>query len=210
MKVYDIENFPNPARVRIALAEKGVTNKAEFVAVDVMNGEHRGDEFTAKNPDASVPAMELDCGTILSHCTAITEYIDAEYENLPGQTSLTGDTSKERAVIHMMNRRAEANLLDAVGAYFHFATPGLGPDLETYQNESWGNRQKDNAVSTMKYLDGVLAKNDYLAGKNFSMADITAFAGLAFADFAKIDIPAELSNLTAWRAKVASRPSIAA
>lgn len=210
MKIYDIENFPNPARVRIALAEKGVADKAKFIAVDVMNGEHRSDAFMAKNPDASVPAMELECGTVLSQCTVITEYIDAEYENLPGQTSLTGDTSKERAVIHMMNRRAEANLLDAVGAYFHFATPGLGPDLETYQNESWGNRQKDNAVGRMKYLDGVLGKNDYLAGKNFSMADITAFAGLAFADFAKIDIPAELSNLTAWRAKVASRPSIAA
>lgn len=210
MKVYDIENFPNPVRVRIALAEKGVADKAEFIAVDVMNGEHRSDEFMAKNPDASVPAMELDCGTVLSQCTAITEYIDAEYENLPGQASLTGDTAKERAVIHMMNRRAEANLLDAVGAYFHFATPGLGPNLETYQNESWGTHQKDNAVSTMKYLDGVLAKNDYLAGENFSMADITAFAGLAFADFAKIDIPAELSNLVAWRSKVAARPSIAA
>lgn len=209
MKIYDIENFPNPARIRIALAEKGVADKVEFVAVDVMNGEHRSDAFVAKNPDASVPAMELDCGTVLSHCTAITEYIDAEYENLPGQASLTGDTSKERAVIHMMNRRAEANLLDAVGAYFHFATPGLGPNLEPYQNESWGNRQKDNAIGTMKYLDGVLGKNDYLAGKNFSMADITAFAGLAFADFANIDIPLEFSNLTAWRSKVAARPSVA-
>ena len=208
MKIYDIENFPNPARIRIALGEKGIADKAKFIPVDVMNGEHRSDEFKAKNPDASVPCMELECGTMLSQCTAITEYIDAEYENLPGYASLTGDTSKERAIIHMMNRRAEANLLDAVGAYFHYATPGLGPELETYQNTSWGNRQKDNAVATMKYLNDVLRDNEFLAGKNFSMADITAFAGLAFADFAKIDIPAELGHLLSWREKVAARPSV--
>ena len=61
----------------------------------------------------------------------------------------------------------------------------------------------------MAYLDEVLADNQYLAGDKFSMADITAFAGLAFADFAKVEIPETLSNLGAWRAKVASRPSIA-
>ena len=109
----------------------------------------------------------------------------------------------------MMNRRAEANLLDAVGAYFHHATAGLGPDLETNQNKEWGLTQRENATSTMKYLDSVLANNAYLAGDNFSMADITAFAGLAFADFAEVEVPASLENLAAWRAKVAARPSIA-
>ena len=131
MKIYDTPAFPNPARVRIALAEKAATDKVTFVEVDVMNKEHRAKDFLAKNPDASVPCMELDDGTFLSYCTAITEYIDGHFEG----TSLCGDTPKERAVIHMMNRRAEANLLDAVGAYFHHATDGLGPDLELPQNK---------------------------------------------------------------------------
>ncbi len=205
MKVYDIENFPNPARVRIALAEKNVTDQVEFIPVDVMGGEHRTEAFCAKNPDASVPYVELEDGTILSQCTAITEYIDGHFEG----TSLCGDTPKERAVIHMMNRRAEANLLDAVGAYFHHATDGLGPDLELPQNKEWGLGQRENALSTMQYLDDTLATSDYLAGDAFSMADITAFAGLAFADFAGVEIANELKNLTAWRAKVAARPSIA-
>jgi glutathione S-transferase len=61
----------------------------------------------------------------------------------------------------------------------------------------------------MRYLDEVLGKQPYLAGERFTVADITAFAGLAFADFAKIDIPADLANLRAWRARVAERPSIA-
>ena len=205
MKIYETAGFPNPLRVRIALAEKGVTDKVEFVPVDVMAGEHRTDAFRAKNPDATVPFAELDCGTCISQCTAITEYIDGTFEG----PSLFGATPKARAVAHMMNLRAEAGLLDAVGAYFHFATPGLGPDLETYQNEDWGNQRREKAVSTMRYLDSVLADNEYVAGDSFTIADITAFAGLAFADFAKIEIPAELKHLAAWRARIAARPSCA-
>jgi glutathione S-transferase len=203
MKIHDVEGFPNPARVRIALAEKCATDKVEFCPVDVMGGEHRSDGFKAKNPDATVPYAELECGTCISQCTAITEYIDGAYEG----PSLIGDTPKQRAVTQMMNLRAESGLVDAVGAYFHHATPGLGAELETYQNAEWGMKRKETAQATMRYLDGVLAEQKYLAGEVFSMADITAFAGLAFADFAKVEIPADLTHLSAWRQRVAARPS---
>lgn len=206
MKIYDYKGFPNPARIRIALAEKGLIDKVQFITIDVPNGEHRQPAFVAKNPSGAVPVLELDDGTTISECTAITEYID----HVAGEPTLTGRTAKERAVIHMMQRRAEAGLLDAVGTYFHHATPGLGPKLETYQCAEWGGHQKERAVAGMKYLDGVLAKQPYLAGDRFSMADITAFAGLAFADFAKVDIPAGLNHLKAWRARVAERPSVKA
>ena len=206
MKIYDIDGFPNPARVRIALAEKGATADVEFIPVDVMGGEHRSEAYRAKNPDAVVPCLELDDGTHIGQCNAITEYIDATFDG----PSLTGETAKERAQISMMNLRAENGLLNAVGTYFHHATPGLGPDLETYQCAEWGLKQKEVAGQTMAYLDSVLAENEYLAGDTFSVADITAFAGLAFADFAKVDIPENLTHLKAWRAKMATRPSIAA
>jgi glutathione S-transferase len=205
MKIYDIEGFPNPARVRIALAEKGASDKVEFIPVDVMGGEHRTDAFKAKNPDAAVPCLELADGTHISQCTAITEYIDGHFDG----PSLTGETPKERAQIAMMNLRAESGLLDAVAAYFHHATPGLGPELETDQCAEWGNRQKHVAATTMAYLNDVLADNAYLAGSTFSVADITAFAGLAFADFAKVEIPDSLSHLAKWRSTMAARPSIA-
>lgn len=103
----------------------------------------------------------------------------------------------------MMNLRAENGLMNAVGAYFHHATPGLGPDLETWQCAEWGNRQKEVAAATMVYLDRVLEKSAFIAGERFSIADITAFAGLVFADFAKLEIPETLRHLQAWRAKVA-------
>jgi len=205
MKIYDIEGFPNPARVRIALAEKNASDKVEFIPVDVMRGEHRTDAFRAKNPDSTVPYAELPCGTCISQCTAITEYIDGTFQG----KSLIGESPKQRAKTQMMNLRAEAGLVDAVGAYFHHATPGLGPDLETDQNVEWGKKKKDTAQKTMRYLDSVLGESKYLAGDDFTMADITAFAGLAFADFAKVDIPDGLNNLQAWRNAVAARPSIA-
>ncbi len=204
MKIYEFEGFPNPARVRIALAEKNLTDKVEFVSVNVPEGEHKTAAYLAKNPSGTVPALELDDGTVIAECTAITEYLDSS----AGSRELTGETPKERAMIHMMQRRAEADLLDAVATYFHQATPGLGPDIEGEQCAEWGERQRARALSGMRYFDEVLADKPYIAGDRFTMADITAFAGLIFADFAKIDVPDECTNLKAWRERVASRPSV--
>jgi glutathione S-transferase len=206
MKIYDYKGFPNPARIRIALAEKGLLDQVEFVHVDVPGGEHKRPAFLAKNPSGAVPVLELDDGTLISECTAITEYLDGQ----DGAPVLTGRTPKERAVVHMMQRRIEAGLLDAAAAYFHHATPGLGPDIETYQNREWGEKQRERAVATMRALDGELATRPYMAGEVFTMADISAMAGLAYADFAKVETPAECVNLAAWRARVNARPSVAA
>lgn len=206
MKVYEFEGFPNPARIRIALKEKGLFDQVDFVTIDVPAGEHKKSAFLAKNPSGAVPVLELDDGTTISECTAITEYLD----HTAGEPILTGRTAKERALIHMMQRRAEAGLLDAVATYFHQATPGLGPDIEGAQCAEWGERQKVTAVNGMRYLNDVLATQPYLAGEQFSMADITAVAGLGFADFAEVGIPEDCIQLQAWRSRVAKRPSMAA
>jgi len=204
MKIHDIANFPNPLRVRIALAEKNATENVSFVPVDVMAGEHRTPEFVAKNPASGVPVLELDDGTFISECTAIIEYIDHSFEG----PSLTGRGAKARALISMMQRRAEFMVLDAVAAYFHHATDGLGPEIESYQNQAWGERQKEVALKGMVYFNKILADTDYVVGDEFTVADITLFAGLGFADFAAIDIPSECTHLIAWKARVASRPSV--
>jgi glutathione S-transferase len=206
VKIYEYKGFPNPARVRIALAEKGLTSRVEFIQVDLLSGAHRTPEFLAKNPSGAVPVLELDDGTTISECTAITEYLD----HLDGEPTLTGRTGKERAIIHMMQRRTEVELMDALGTYFHHATPGLGEKIELYQNRDWGERSLKRGIAGMHYLNQVLSQQPYLAGDHFSMVDITAFAGLYLADFIKIEIPEALTHLKAWRARVAARPSIAA
>ncbi len=203
MKIYDFAGFPNPARVRIAVAEKNASEQVQFVHVDVLKGEHRLPAFLKLNPNATVPVLELDDGTCISECTAITEYLDHSFAGI----SLTGSTAKERAVIHMMQRRAEAGVMDALAAYFHHATPGLGA-LELYQNKDWGLKQQAIAVAGMQYFNQVLSTQPFAAGEHFSMVDITLFVGLNFADFVKVSIPAECTHLTAWRARMAERPSM--
>ena len=141
-----------------------------------------------------VPVLELDDGSILSESSAITEYID----HLAGEPDLTGKTALERGSIHMIQRKIEDGLLDAVGAYFHHATEGLGPDIETYQNADWGNFRHGVALKTIHWMNDILKDREYLAGDRFTVADITAVAGFAFADFAKIEIPEECVNVLAW------------
>lgn len=136
LKIYDYKGFPNPTRVRIALAEKELSDEVEFISIDVPAGEHRLPAFANKNPTATVPVLEIEDGTCISECTAITEYLD----NLVGEPVLTGKSAKDRAIIHMMQRRAETSLLDAAATYFHHATPGLGPKIEIYQNREWGEK----------------------------------------------------------------------
>ncbi len=206
MKIYDTPGFPNPARVRIALSEKGLTDQITFESVDVIGGAHRKPEFLAINPTATVPVLELEDGTHIAECTAITEYLDHH----DGDPVLTGRTARERGEIAMMQRRVEAGLMDAVGNYFHHATEGLGPDLETDQVPAWGEREKAKALRTMRYLDGVLQDRTYLAADRFTVADITAIAGLGFAAFAKVEVPSDLTALKAWQDRVSVRPSVAA
>ena len=210
MKIYDRPGFPNPARVRIVLAEKQLDTQVEFVPVDLIGAEHKSPAFLQKNPSGVLPLLELDDGTFISESTAITEYLD----HLDGRPTLTGTTPKQRALIHMMQRRAEAELLDPVGDYFHHATPGLGPQLQAFKSPDWtgraewGRRQGERARAGMTYFNSVLERQPYVAGDAFSMADITVFAGLMFADAAGLAMSDKLVALAAWRGRVADLPSV--
>lgn len=204
MKIYDWHTGPYPARVRIALAEKNLQSRVRFVSVDLWKGEHKQPEHLARNYSGTLPVLELDDGTFLAECTAITEYLDA----LAGAPILTGTTALEKGMIHMMSKRAELELLDAISVYFHHATPGLGPEVELYQNAEWGFRQRDKAIKGMHYFDSVLRKEPFIAGDAFSMADITVIGGLIFASLVDLQVPAECDALLAWHARMQQRPSV--
>ena len=204
MRIYDWHTGPYPARVRIALGEKGLGSEVEFVSIDLWKGEHKTPTFLAKNYSGTLPVLELEDGTLLAECTAITEYLDA----LDGAPTLTGSSAREKGVIHMMSKRAEIELMDAVSVYFHHATPGLGPDVELYQNAEWGLRQRDKALRGMQYFDGVLRAQPYVAGETFSMADITLIGGLIFGGLVDLPIPGDCMALLAWYARMQERPSV--
>jgi len=210
VKIYDIPGFPSPLRIRVVIAEKALASSIEFIKMDLPAAEHKQSAFLAINPTGTVPVLELDDGTYLSECTAITEYLD----NLDGNPTLTGTTPKEKGMIHMMQKRADDQLIDAIGIYFHHATDGLGPQLKAYKSPEWSDRvvwgemHREKAINGVKYFDQVLRSKSYVAGDQFSMADITVWAGLIFAGFAQIAIPDECTALLAWNAKTGERPSV--
>lgn len=206
MKIYDWYNGPYPARVRIALAEKDLLPRVEFVSVNLWNGEHKQPEFLALNYSGTLPVLQLHDGTLIAECTAITQYLDT----LDGNPTLTGRTPTEQGLIHMMTKRAEIELMDAVSVYFHHATPGLGPEVELYQNAEWGMRMRDKAVRGMHYFDNVLKTRDFVAGDAFSMADIALLGGMIFADLVQLPVPQRCEALRAWQARVNERPSVQA
>ena len=205
IKLYETTGFPNPARIRAALAEKNALDQVTFIEVDVMKKEHRTEAFYQINPLGTVPVLQTESGEHLAESTAITEYIDAHFAG----PSLTGETPLARGQIHMMQRRAETMVMDAVGAYFHHATAGLGPELETYQCQEWGQHQHKKALAGFAYFNQHLANHAFVAAEVFSMADITLFYGLAFAAFAQISIPEEYTHLLAWQQRMATRPCFA-
>lgn len=204
MTIHDWPTGPYPARVRIALAEKNLADQVRFVPVDLWKGEHKTPGFLAKNYSGTLPVLELEDGTFLAECTAITAYLDA----LDGTPTLTGGTARETGLIHMMSKRAELEVLDAVSVYFHHATPGLGPKVELYQNQEWGLRQRDKALKGMRYFDTVLRQQPFVAGQAFSMADITLIGGLIFAGLVELPVPDECDALLAWYARMQQRPSV--
>lgn len=210
MKIYDREGTPNAARIRIVLAEKGLEDQSEFVSVDLIRAEQKQPAFLAMNPIGKIPVLELDDGTVISESTAITEYLD----NLDGNPTLTGKTPREKGLIHMMQRRVEMMVLEAIDDYFHYGTPGLGKALRPWRMpdwsgaKEWGERRGAQAVQNMPYFNDILAKKPFVAGDAFSMADISLWAALAFADAIGLPIAPELTALAAWRSKVSDIPAV--
>lgn len=204
MIIHDFGRGPYPARVRIALAELDLQTKVRFIEVDLRTGAHKRPEFLEKNYSGTLPVLELADGTFIAECTAITEYLD----HLEGQPRLTGLLARERGMIHMMNKRAEIELLDPISLYFHHATPGLGPHVELYQNPEWGERMRDKALRGAQYFNDVLSERPYVAGEAFSMADITLVAAFVFADIVNMAIPRNLGDLHAWHDRISARASV--
>ncbi|MBL1292926.1 MAG: glutathione S-transferase [Thiotrichales bacterium] len=200
MKLYEFEAFPNPRRVRMFLAEKGIEVPRE--QVNVLEGEHRTEAYKAKNPNATVPCLELDDGSYISGCVAISRYFEAANP----APSLMGDTPAEQATVSMWQRRVEEGLMDASTTYYHHATPGLGA-LELYQNKDWGMKNHERTIATMKTLDAELANKKFIAGDKFSIADITAVCAIDFVVFAEIATLDSFPNLKRWHGEVSARDS---
>jgi glutathione S-transferase len=193
---------PNPRRVRIFLAEKGID--LPETALDLRGREHKSDAHLARNSLGQVPSLELDDGTVISETVAICRYFEEVHPTPP----LFGVTAAEKAQVDMWVRRIEFQLMMPVGNFWRHAHPFTAALLTQYKE--FGDSNREAYAKAQRWLDRELAGHDFIAGRTFGMADICALSTVDFATWIGLPIDAERANLAAWHARVSARPSAAA
>jgi glutathione S-transferase len=203
MKFYTSSRTPNPRRVAMFMAEKGLAD-VEQVQIDLATGQNRSAGFLEKNPFGRVPVLELDDGRLLSETRAICSWL----EGYAPEPNLMGEGYDERAFIEMADRRVELHLFFGIANCVRHTHPGLAM-LEQPQFADFGASQGEKMRETARWLDRKLADQPFVAGQRFTIADITAFCALEFArGLMKFRPSAEaMPNLQAWRDRIAERPS---
>lgn len=210
MKFYDSAWAPSPRRVRIYLAEKGIT--VDRVEIDLRSGEHFGAAYLGINPRGTVPALELDSGEVICESAAICRYFEAVQPDPP----LFGSTPAEIGQIESWTRRIEGDGYTAAVYAFRNTRPAMAdkgaagkwppipqiPELATRGAIMWG--------AFVAALDARLGESEWIAGPAFSFADITALVTIDFARAAKLLVPEGDVHLRRWYDAVSARPSAAA
>lgn len=190
---------PNPRRVRIFLAEKGID--LPETPVDIMKREHKSDEHRARNSLGQVPTLELDDGTCISETVAICRYFDEVQPDPP----LFGKTPTEKAVVDMWVRRVEFTVMGPVGQFWRHAHPFTARLLNQFKD--FGESNKEHYAGAQKWLDRELDGKPFVAGEAYTMADICLLSTVDFATWIGLPLEPQFANLTAWHDRVSARPS---
>ena len=199
MKIYEFTQAPNPRRVRIFLAEKGITVPLE--QINLGAADNRKPEFLKINPMGGVPVLELDDGTHIAESVAICRYFEETHPKPP----LMGIDAKDKAVVEMWQRRMEFEILMMTAGAFRNTSDffkGRIPQVKEY-----GEVCRNAALKRLDWLDTVLADREFIAGPRYTIADITAMVGIDFGRTTGIKILENQKNLARWHQAVSSRPS---
>jgi len=199
MKIYEFTMAPNPRRVRVFLAEKGIN--VPYEQVDLATAANRKPEFLKINPMGGVPVLELDDGTHIAESVAICRY----FEETKPEPRLMGVDAKDKAVVEMWNRRMEFEVLWMTAGAFRNTSDffkGRIPQVKEY-----GENCRSAAIKRLEWLDTVLADREFIAGPRYTIADITALIGIDFGRLTGIKVEDNQKNLARWHQAVSSRPS---
>ena len=200
MKLYDGGRAPNPRRVKVFLAEKGITVPTE--QVDLGKLAHKAAAYTAINPLQRVPALELDDGTVLCESIAICRY----FEHLRPGPALFGRGARDEAIVEMWQRRVEFHLLTPISHVFRNSHPAM-KEMEVPQVPAWAEANKPRVMDFLALLDRELGARRYIAGEHYSVADITGMIAVDFLKPAKLAVPETMTHLKRWHDEVSARPS---
>lgn len=201
VRLYDQTRAPNPRRVNIFLAEKGI--EIPRTDVNLIGGEHKQADYVAKVGVPQVPALELDDGTVLVESVAICRYLEA----LQPEPNLMGRDAMEQVETEMWQRLVEHRLFATVTACFRHTNPHLAV-LED-QCADWGEVNRGRLHERLGELDRRLAGRDWIAADRMTIADITALVAVDFLRIIKYPVPEGYSNLLAWLERMRARPSTA-
>ncbi len=199
MKLYDNRFAPSPRRVRMFLAEKGMT--VTVVPIDIAAQEHQRPEFRAINPLATVPVLELDDGSRLTESLAICRYLEA----LEPEPNLLGRDAREQAVIESCTLELMFRLYlptTQVFRHTHEFWKGRIPQVPAY-----GELARAEVLEAWRRLDARLANQPFVAGSRFTLADIVAYTSVDFGKPSGLRVRAEDTHLKRWYDLMASRPS---
>lgn len=199
MKIYDSQTAPNPRRVRVFLAEKGI--QVPYEQVDIVTAANRTPEFRKKNPLGVLPVLELDDGTCIAESVAICRYFEETHPNPP----LMGTDARDRALVEMWQRRMELEVFIPITQVFRNSHPFFKDRIP--QVPEYGEVCRKAAEQRLSWLDEVLADRAFVAGARYTIADITALCGIDFGRVSGIRIQPEQKNLARWHAAVSARPS---
>jgi len=193
---------PNPRRVRIFLAEKGID--LPETPVNMAKREHKSDEFRARNSLGQVPTLVLDDGAVIAETVSICRY----FEETQPEPPLFGRTALEKAQVDMWIRRVEFVLMTPVGNFWRHAHPYTAKLLTQFKE--FGESNREAYAGAQRWLNRELADRPFIAGPDYTMADICALTTVDFADWIGLPLDPEFEALGAWRARVSARPSAAA
>lgn len=204
MKLYNTPMpAPNPRRVRIFLAEKGVS--VPLVDVALVRGEHKAPEHLARNSLGQTPVLELEDGTCISETVSICRYI----ESLHPEPNLFGQTALEQALVDMWVRRIEFHLMAPAGHFWRHAHP-FTAKVVVPQYKDFGEANRGAYEKALGWLDREMAGRDFVAGARFTVADICTLSTVDFADWIGLKVPDGLANVRAWHQRVSGRASAGA
>ncbi|CUH50110.1 glutathione S-transferase family protein [Ruegeria atlantica] len=206
MLFYDCSTAPNPRRARMFIAEKGLD--IETREISIGKGEQLSDDFRAVNPNATVPVLVTDEGSTLTENLGIAAYFEARFPEPP----LMGRTPDEKGQVLMWNSIVEQQggmpvaeaLRNTHPAFADRAIPGPVNHPQIPELAQRGSTRVDHFFSL---LEQRLSESAFIAGSDFTLADISTFVFVDFARVIKKRIPQENTATLAWFDKVASRPS---
>ncbi|RDE06775.1 glutathione S-transferase family protein [Sphingomonas aracearum] len=191
---------PNPRRVRIFLAEKGL--EVPMTQHSIPRGEHRSEAFLQVNPLGQIPALELDDGTVLTESVAICRYFEALHPDPP----LFGTGALGAARVDMWMRRVELRLMSPLSMVWVHTHPFTARVVK-HQYTDFGESQRPRVVHAMREFDAALDGRAWLAAESYTMADILLLTTLDFAAFIGMPLPEDVPHLHNWHARASARPS---